>query len=163
MIEAEQASHMIAASPASPGHAGPGMWIRIQHRFGARFPEWQLAVITALWGLVLLLPGETFDQPTWAGFRAVFGNEGNLGAIMIFLGLLRIAGLIVNGARKTVTPWIRVVSASAGLMIFSGIVCVFALSGVYSTWLAIYPVFAVTEIVNMQRAARDAGESHGTA
>lgn len=142
------------------GYIGPGIWIRIQHRFGARMPEWMLAAITALWGAVLFLPTDTFAQPAWAGFREIFISENFLGSIMVFLGLLRIGGLIVNGARKTVTPWIRVVSAAAGFMIFVGITCGYALSGVPSTWLAVYPVFALTEIVNIHRAARDAGESN---
>lgn len=140
----------------------PGLWIRIQHRFGPRMTEWMLAGITALWGVVLLLPGDTFDQPTWAGFRAIFISEYWLGSIMVFLGLLRIGGLIVNGARKTVTPWIRSVSASFGCTLFVGITYCYMLSGIVSTWLAIYPVFALVEMLNIYRAAHDAGESNVT-
>ena len=83
-----------------PSQAGPGLWIRIQHRFGPRMTEWMLAAITAGWGAVLLLPTETFDQPTWAGFRSIFRDEVILAQVMIFLGMLRIGGLIVNGARR---------------------------------------------------------------
>lgn len=143
-----------------PSQAGPGLWIRIQHRFGPRMTEWMLAAITAGWGAVLLLPTETFDQPTWSGFRAIFRDEVILAQVMIFLGLLRIGGLIVNGARKTVTPWIRSVSASFGFLLFVGITYCYMLSGVLSTWLAIYPIFAAVELVNIYRAAHDAGESN---
>ncbi|RUT32660.1 hypothetical protein EMQ25_05805 [Arsenicitalea aurantiaca] len=139
---------------------GPGLWIRIQHRFGPRMTEWILAVITALWGAVLLLPERTFDQPTWSGFRIIFGDETLLGFIMLALGFLRLGGLVVNGARKNVTPWIRVVSASLGFLLFVGITTGYALSGVVSTWLAIYPVFALVELMNIYRAAHDAGESN---
>lgn len=141
-------------------HSGPGLWIRITHRFGPRLTEWVLAAITMLWGAVLLLPDAIFDQPTWAGFRAIFGNEIALGTIMVLLGLSRLGGLIVNGARKRVTPWIRVVSAGLGFVLFVGITTGYALSGVISTWLAIYPVFALVELVNIYRAAHDAGESN---
>jgi len=139
---------------------GPGLWIRIQHRFGPRMTEWALALITALWGAVLLLPEHVFDQPAWAGFRLIFGSENALGAVMLVLGVSRIAGLIVNGARKQVTPWIRVFSAGGGFLIFVGISAGYSLSGIISTWLAIYPVFALLELLNIYRAAHDAGESN---
>jgi len=145
-----------------PEFAGPGLWIRIQHRFGPRMTEWMLAAITAVWGVVLLLPGHTFDQPTWAGFKAIFQDEDMLGQLMLLLGVVRIVGLIINGARKTVTPWIRSVSASFGFLLFVGITYCYMLSGVVSTWLAIYPVFALVELVNIYRAAHDAGESHAS-
>jgi len=169
----DQVAKMMAASPIAPnpiapvptmptGYSGPGVWIRIQHRFGARMTEWILALITFLWGAVLLLPSVTFEQPAWAGFRIIFGNEELLGTLMVILGIMRIVGLVVNGARKKITPWIRVASASVGFMIFVGITAGYSLSGVVSTWLAIYPVFALVEILNMYRASRDAGEGNAT-
>ena len=144
-------------------YMGPGIWIRIQHRFRTRMTEWMLAAITAIWGGVLLLPGDAFNQPAFTGFRDVFGREEILGSCMMLLGVLRILGLIVNGARQNVTPHIRMVSAAIGCMIFSGICYCYMLSGIVSTWLAIYPPFVVVELVNIYRAARDVGESHGRA
>ncbi|MDO9417052.1 hypothetical protein [Pararhizobium sp.] len=141
---------------------GPGLWIRIQHRFGPRMPEWFMAGHTAAFGWALLLSDSIFEQPTWAFFRQIFQTEIFLGWLMIILGFLRIGGLIVNGARKDVTPHIRQMSAALGCLIWSGIVYCFASSNVVSTWLAIYPLFAVCELVNMYRAAHDQGESrHG--
>ncbi|HEV7345453.1 MAG TPA: hypothetical protein VGN60_07455 [Devosia sp.] len=124
-------------------------------------PEWFLAVITGLLGVVLLLPEVTFAQPAWAAFRTLFGDENLLGWLMLFLGLLRIFGLIVNGARKHVTPRIRQVSAGVGCLIFIGWSCAFAASGVISTWLAVYPTFVIMELVNILRASKDVGESSG--
>ena len=125
-------------------------------------PEWFLAGITWGLGAVLLLPGETFDQPTWAGFRALFGDENLLGWMMVFTGILRLGGLIVNGARKHVTPRIRQVSAGGGFLLFVGWTCAFAASGVISTWAAIYPALAIMELFNIYRASHDAGESRAT-
>ena len=105
-----------------------------------------------------------FDQPAWSGFRQIFQNEDVLGWIMVMLGFLRLAGLVVNGARKDVTPHIRQISAGIGCMIWVGITYGYASSNLVSTWLAIYPLFAVGELVNIHRAARDQGESiHGKA
>jgi len=124
--------------------------------------EWVVAVQTMLWGVVLLLPADTFGGESWTFFRSIM-SEGQWGTTMLFLGVLRIGGLIVNGARKNVTPWIRVVSASLGFLIWVGISFSFALSGVISTWIAIYPVIALVELLNMYRAAHDAGEANASA
>ena len=144
---------------ADQGYVGPGMWIRtIQHRFGPRMTEWFLAGHTTMWGVILFYNKDQFEEPAWIGFRILFGESERLGWIMIVLGLLRTGGLIVNGARKNVTPLIRQVSAGVGCMIWLGITYCYASSGVVSTWLAIYPLFAVCELVNIHRAAHDQGE-----
>jgi len=135
------------------------LYVRIQHRFGPRQMEWFMATITSLWGAVLLLPIDTFGGRAWVVFSAL-APEPVWGAIMFMLGVARIGGLVVNGARADVTPWIRVVSAGLGFLIWIGISFGFLLTGVISTWLAVYPTFAVAELVNIYRAAHDAGESH---
>lgn len=137
------------------------VWIRIKHRFGPRMTEWLVALQTALWGLVLLLPAETFASPAWNMFSSIMSEE-SWGVLMLFLGLVRLGGLVVNGARKNITPWIRIVSAGFGFLIFVGISFSFTLSGVISTWIAIYPTIALVELANIYRAAHDAGESYGT-
>jgi hypothetical protein len=137
----------------------PGLWISIKHRFGPRMMEWFMAVHTIMWGYVLLAADNLFDQPAWTYFRQVFHDEATLGCAMVGLGLLRICGLIINGARKDVTPMIRQVSAGIGCLIWAGISYCYAHSGIVSTWLAVYPLFAVGELVNIHRAAHDQGAS----
>lgn len=123
-----------------------------------------MAFHTALFGVVLVMSPDLFSQPAWSGFRGIFQTEAVLGWIMVALGMARIGGLIVNGARKHVTPMIRQVSAGVGCLIWFGIVYGFATSGVVSTWLAIYPLFGIGELVNIHRAAHDQGETrHGKA
>lgn len=139
------------------GYLGPGIWIRIQHRFGPRMMEWFMAGHLILFGSILLLPTETFNQPAWVSFRHLI-SEDFLGWMMFWIGILRIIGLIVNGARKKVTPQIRQISAGVGCVIWAGISYGFASSDVVSTWLAIYPLFALGELVNIHRAAHDEGE-----
>ena len=139
------------------GYLGPGIWIRIQHRFGPRMMEWFMAGHLILFGSILLLPTETFNQPAWVSFRHLI-SEDFLGWMMFWIGILRIIGLIVNGARKKVTPQIRQISAGIGCVIWAGISYGFASSNVVSTWLAIYPLFALGELVNIHRAAHDEGE-----
>jgi tape measure domain-containing protein len=139
--------------------------LRIQHRFGPRMPEWFMSIHMILFGYVLLLPTETFNQPAFTAFRlipteAVLGmsSENVMGGAMLLIGCIRILGLIVNGARKHVTPQIRQISAGIGCMLWAGITYGFFSSDVVSTWLAIYPAFAVSEAINIYRAAHDEGE-----
>lgn len=141
------------------GYRGTGMWVRIQHRFGPRMMEWFMAGHLMLFGYVLLLPSQTFNQPAFMGFNEIVPSENFLGWIMFTTGCLRIIGLVINGARKNVTPQIRQISAAAGCLIWSGIAYAFASSGVISTWIAIYPLFAIGELINIHRAAHDQGEA----
>lgn len=148
---------------AVSGYRGEAMWVRIRHRFGPRMMEWFLAGHMILFGYVLLLPSQTFNQPAFSAFVALVPSETFLGWVMSLIGCLRIIGLVINGARKNVTPQIRQFSATVGCLLWAGISYGFASSGVISTWLAIYPLFAVSELVNINRAAHDQGEArHGT-
>lgn len=148
---------MNALAPATAAGVN-GLWIRIRHRFGPRLSEWYVAAVMVGWGLVLLLPAHTFNGPSWVIFRALM-SEAQWGMLIMALGVLRLGGLIVNGARKNITPWIRVVSAGFGFLIFLGIALAFGLSGVISTGLALYPSIAVLELFNVYRAAHDVGAS----
>lgn len=142
----------------NPGYVGPGIWIRIRHRFGPRMMEWFMAGHMILFGCILLLPTQTFNQPAFMAFTQLVPSEDFLGWVMLMIGCLRIIGLVINGARQKVTPQIRQFSAGVGCMIWTGICYGFASSDVVSTWLAIYPLFAVGELVNIHRASRDQGE-----
>jgi hypothetical protein len=107
----------------------------------------------------MLLPGDAFGQPDFVGFRSIFGSEEILGSGMVILGLLRIGGLIVNGARKNVTPHIRMFSAACGCLIFFGVSYCYMLSGIVAPWIAIYPPFVLCELINAYRAAHDVGRA----
>ncbi|THV10589.1 hypothetical protein [Rhizobium rhizophilum] len=80
-----------------------------------------MAANMMMFGCVLLMPTQTFNQPAWKVFRDLFPSEDLLGWIMFGVGMLRIVGLIINGARKNVTPQIREVSAAIGCIIWTGI------------------------------------------
>ncbi|AYD00043.1 hypothetical protein [Neorhizobium sp. NCHU2750] len=144
----------------SDGYRGTGVWIRLQHRFGPRMMEWFYSIHMIVFGGVLLLPSQTFNQPAFMSFRDLVPSEDALGWTMLIVGCIRIIGLVINGARKQVTPQIRQFSAAVGCLIWTGITYGFASSDVVSTWIAIYPFFAIGELVNINRAARDQGEAH---
>ncbi len=140
-------------------YTGPGIWIRIQHRFGPRMMEWFSGAVTTTFGFVLLTGDDLFALPTWAGFREIFGTQERFGVFMLVVGLLRLVALVVNGAKKKVTPQIRQVAAFFGLVTWAGVVVGFYSSGVISTWAAIYPWLVIAELTNIHRAAHDQGET----
>jgi hypothetical protein len=63
----------------APSFSAPGLWIRIQHRFGPRMMEWFYAGHMVLAGYVLFLPADTFAQPAFSAFRAVVPSENLMG------------------------------------------------------------------------------------
>jgi len=129
------------------------------HQFDPRVSEWMVATQTALWGAVLLMPQDTYSTSPTFNILKLFVPENTLGTILLVLGISRLVGLFINGRRRKVTPWVRLVSALCGFMIFTFISTSFALSGVISTWIAIYPVIAAVEFINVYRSAHDAGKS----
>ncbi|SER57333.1 hypothetical protein SAMN03159406_00524 [Rhizobium sp. NFR03] len=140
-------------------YTGPGIWIRIQHRFGPRNMEWFSGAVTTTFGVIVLVGDDLFSQPSWAGFRDFFGTQSLFGTIMLILGMLRLIALLINGAKKKVTPQIRQVAAGFGLVIWFGVCAGFYSSGVISTWAAIYPWLVIAELTNIHRAAHDQGET----
>lgn len=132
------------------------VYVRIRARFHERVAEWMLGAISAGWGAALLIPG-VYDGPTFAYARHIM-PAAVFGGVMLFFGVLRLIGLYINGARQDVTPWIRVAGAAVGFMLFSLVTFSFSLAGTLGVWVAVYPVFIVFEIVNILRAAHDAGE-----
>lgn len=135
------------------------MVVRIAHRFQQRFHEWVAAVQIMLWGVVLLLPGSTFDYGPYMDFGRM-ASENSWGFFMLFIGLARIGGLIVNGARQDITPWIRATGAVFGFLIF-GVLSLKMAVPVFRGYaipaeLAIYPPMAIAELVAFFYSLRDA-------
>lgn len=142
--------------------AAHGIVIRISHRFQTRRLEWFLSFILVAWGAVVLHPDPLFDRESWQFFFELFGTEQLLGWLMLLMGLGRLSGLIINGSLPTVTPWIRMVSAGFGFLIWLMVAIGFALSAPLSTWAAVYPFFALAELSNVYYAGFDArARNHG--
>jgi hypothetical protein len=66
--------------------------------------EWFMAGHMILFGYVLLLPSETFNQSAFMSFPDLVPSESFLGWAMLVVGCLRIVGLVINGAKRTVPP-----------------------------------------------------------
>lgn len=137
-----------------------GIFLRVAHRFRQRNIEWLAAVQIMGWGVVLLQDGDTFGaSATYIQF-AKMGTEDQWGYFMFFAGFGRLLGLIVNGARQDITPWIRAIGAILGFFIF-GIISLGILTAWYngqapSTGFAIYPPAMVAELVSLYYSLKDA-------
>jgi hypothetical protein len=141
-----------------PNHA---VLLTYGYKFRLRKTEWIAAAQCFLWGFILLLPTDTFMLgDAYAPLRAVVSEEV-LGVIMVFAGALRLAGLLINGARRRVTPWMRLGGALVGFLVFLLISLGFAASGVIGTWIAAWPVVVVVEAMNLYDTTRDARQAHG--
>ena len=138
----------------------PTMLVRISHAFRQRRSEWVAAVQCVIFGFVLLAPVETFAGASFVVFHGIM-PETYWGGLIAVVGIVRLAGLIINGARRRITPWMRLGGAILGCGIFTMVSVCFALSGVLSVWLAAWPVLAVVEMMNIQDTARDARQAHG--
>lgn len=137
----------------------PSLLLRVMPHFRLRRTEWIAAIQSVIWGLVLLAPVDTFAGPAFTFFR--FMPEEMWGAIMLVIGGLRLTGLIINGSRRTITPWMRLASAIVGWGMFTAVSLCFASSGIVSTWIAAWPVAAVIELMNIHDTAHDARQARG--
>lgn len=128
--------------------------VALRHAFVTRLSEWQGAFILLLWGYVLLLPDETYAGANWSAFSLLI-EEDNLGWLCMAGGLLRLGILAANGAYRPMY-YLRAWMALTSGMVWFAIACGFYSSGNIGTWIAVYPVLFVFEVVNLFRAASDA-------
>ena len=128
--------------------------VGIKHRFEGRILEWYVASQLLLWGLILLLPENTFAGSE--DFIAFQVNEDTLAWFMLALGVVRIAALIINGTLPGVTPLVRLSGAFIGAGVWFYISLEFAGSGFVGTWIAAWPMAFIAEFINIYRSAQHA-------
>lgn len=145
----------------TPPRPVPTFTVQIAHKFHQRRTEWVAGFQCLLWGMVLLFPGSVYASSQSFSVLAQLIPEEVFGWLMVVVGGGRIIGLIINGARGKITPWVRLVSAFLGCGMFTAISLGFASSGVVSVWIAAWPVLAIVELMNMHDAARDARIANG--
>ena len=135
--------------------------LHVGYKFRLRRTEWIAAAQCFIWGFILALPFATFDNGAAYRVLASWAPEWVFAVIMLIAGTLRLAGLVINGARRRVTPWMRLAGALIGCGLFTAISLGFAASGVVGTWIAAWPVVAVVEFFNNYDTTRDARQAHG--
>ena len=142
-------------------HPDYAVLLHLGHKARLRRPEWIAATQCFIWGIVLALPTDTFSLGDAYDVMASWGTEDAFAIAFLSVGTLRLAGLAINGARRKVTPWMRLTGALLGCGLFGLVSLGFAASGVIGTWLAAWPVVVAVEFFNIYDTARDARQAHG--
>lgn len=137
------------------------IFLRVQRHYRERLTEWQNALIMTGWGFLILLPFPTFA--TSASYGAFTGIDENfLGGVVFLLGSMRLCGLVINGARQKITPWMRLAGAGVGFFLFFGLSIGFTFAGNYNTGSWVYGVLAAVEAFNVFAASKDTSiDGHG--
>lgn len=129
------------------------------YREGTRSLEWALAFLMVGWGTVLLLPGETLDNPSYR-WIAVLAPEAFWASLSIWVGALRLIALTINGRWRR-TPLLRLAGAVLGFVWFLTLgvllwLSVSELPAGIPGGLAFYVVCAGAEAWSCWRSAQDA-------
>lgn len=95
--------------------------LRVVHRAQQRFVEWLAGFQTFFIGLILLNDADTFSNSANLQFFRSIASEDAWGLFLLLVGAIRVIGLIINGARQEITPWIRAIGAFIGFMVFFGL------------------------------------------
>lgn len=89
--------------------------------------EWMTSALLLVFAITLSLPGNTLaENPGFAGFVSAGLNEAALALALSWIALLRMAGLVINGAWRR-SPLLRMIGAVLGAGIFAFLAMVFAL------------------------------------
>ena len=136
------------------------LWTKIVSHVHPRFMEWYVAIQLLMWGIILLGPSDVYTSGHAFDVLARLISEESLGVIMFVLGSIRVLALIVNGSVPRLTPIVRIVGAFIGCFVWFCISVSFAESGVFSTWIAAWPMAFIAEFANLYRGARDARRAY---
>lgn len=136
-----------------------GLWMRVAHRFGPRRAEWMASLIAYGFGTQLIFTPEIMEQPQWVLFKSL-APPMVWGMIIALNGAVCLTALAINGAKKHITPQIRIAASALRIFIWAGMFLVFAFNGVPGLWLTLYIVLFAFEWSNLAEASKDTGEAH---
>lgn len=132
----------------------------VTNHFPIRVTDWLSAAMLVNFGLVLLSPANTFAASPAYAMMARVAPEEAWGLVSLFVGLIRIAALLVNGTfpRFRWSPHIRFVASMLSCFVWFQVAFGLELSGSVTTGLAVYRYLVVLEIYNVYLTASEAGE-----
>lgn len=131
---------------------------RIRQRFRSRVLEWEHAIITVLWGLIVLGNPSVFQGPSFVAF---VGGPVFWGWAVFLAGVARITALCVNGYMAKPTAVVRAFAAITGIGLFAALSLGFLFSWRWSTALAIYPVIGFFGLFSLYWAIFDVAVPDG--
>jgi hypothetical protein len=120
-----------------------------------------LAMIVFGWGAVLFAYPSIFNGEEYIIFRSLLSARW-WSALLLANGFVCLVALIINGSRKEITPWLRMLTAVMRAFTWAGFFLAHSFAGLPGPWIVLYSTFFFFEWVNLVAAARDTGESYAT-
>lgn len=143
------------------------LYLGIHNHFPSRRSEWVLACIMVAWGYILIQPSTTFTSSnSWSQMAALM-DESTWGKLAIWVGMLRLLALIINGTFAGTwygrySPHVRSFAAFVSTFVWFQISFGLWASDVATTGLAVYPGIMALDAMNIIAAAKDAGDMDRT-
>ncbi|PZU95589.1 MAG: hypothetical protein DI527_00845 [Chelatococcus sp.] len=136
----------------------------VAKHFPARRSEWMGAVMMFGWGRFVANDGDLFDKAVAYQHMARMADEATWAYWATAIGLIRLAALLINGSfhdrwYSKYSPHVRGVMSFFACFLWCQLSLGLFGSGTLPPALAIYPVLAVNDLLNVFSAARDAGKS----
>lgn len=128
---------------------------RLQRSLNLRFSEWMLAFIMLGLGLMYALPEHSMDAPAMMQMTYTM-PETAWGVVSIIIGGVRILVLGINGAWKK-QGHARAVLGILCLLVWTQTAIVFLNYPPASPGDIIFPIFVISELFLIFRAAKEAG------
>jgi hypothetical protein len=130
--------------------------------------EWFAALVMLWFGANMAMPGDMLASPRFRGFQQWAFSEGAWAAILIGFALARLVALYVNG-RRPKTPYIRVICAVVGFLVYAwiaqGLAAPLTEATAAKSWMqlqseigpgwGVYQLLAFFELFSIYRAMKD--------
>jgi hypothetical protein len=127
----------------------------LRETFPIRASEWALATILLNWSIILAANPDLFaDRASYANL-ARFASQETWALLCLLAGVGRLLVLLINGAWRR-TPHLRAIGAFVSCFFWFGITLGFAQNDLWSTGMAVYPVFLLLDGYNIFKAITDA-------
>jgi hypothetical protein len=128
-----------------------------------RLFEWVVTLILLGIGITMVLPPPIYQQGLLKVFGSVGISEFAMGLVFIFIGVLRLVALVVNGASTDYGPRVRAIVAAVTAVIWAQLATslfIDALTGDrISLQLPLYLGLMVGEFIAAFRAVQDVGRT----
>lgn len=118
--------------------------------------EWLSTFAIILWGLILFIPGNTFDINNYYYIFKDIAQEEYWGFLCISIGFIRSFALYINGSWRP-SPVFRALTSCIGATLWSLVLVSFltANSPGISASIAAYAILFIMDIISSWRSGRD--------
>lgn len=137
-----------------------GIIPRLLLHLNDRSLEWFSSCVMLIWGVTLMLPGDTLNGPQYSAFTRFGLTEDFWSWAFTAIGSARLAALYING-RWPRSPLIRMAGSIFGVLSWAQVsyllnASTLMVTGIANTGIGVYAAFAIADLFGVYRAAFDA-------